>query len=105
MVRFLQDVSNDVDRKLNNRTIKRPDASYTIKPSNTSNSRPSWMKLKPNGIVYLSIVVEVAVVMSDGRATPGSRPGTDRLFCVSDRVRVIIVVIRTDFRSSSSYNS
>ena len=61
MVRFLQDVSNNVDCKLNNRSIKRPDASYTIKPPHIPNPRPGWMKLKPNGIVYPNIVVEIAV--------------------------------------------
>ena len=42
---------------------------------------------------------------SAGRAKPESRPGTDRLFRVSDRVRVTTIVTRTDFGSSSSYNS
>ena len=36
--------------------------------------------------------------MSTGRAKPGSRPGTDQLFRVSDRVRVTIHVMRTGFR-------
>ena len=32
--------------------------------------------------------------MSAGRAKPGSRPGTDRLFPVSDRARVTILITR-----------
>ena len=37
--------------------------------------------------------LESGAVMSAGRAKPGSRPGTDRLFPVSDRVQVAIHVI------------
>ena len=61
MVRFVQDVANNVDCKLNNRSIKHPGASYTVKPPHIPNPRPGWMKLKPNGIVYPNIVVDVAV--------------------------------------------
>ena len=43
--------------------------------------------------------------MSAGRAKQGSRPGTDGLFRVSDRVRVTTIVTRMDFGSRSSYNS
>jgi len=61
--------------------------------------------VKADLIIFNLIMNQSSPEMSAGRAKPESRLGTDRLFCVSDRVRVIIVVTQTDFQSSSSYNS
>lgn len=50
-----------IDVRINNRSIKRPDSSFKIRPSQIPVSPPNWLKMQPNGHPYPNIVVEVAV--------------------------------------------
>jgi len=49
------------DVRLNNRSIKRPDASYKIRRSQIPQQRPAWLKFQPNGHPYPNVVIEVSV--------------------------------------------
>ena len=49
------------DVRLNNRSIKRPDASFKIRRSQIPVPPPVWLKWQPNGHPYPNLVVEVAV--------------------------------------------
>lgn len=47
--------------KLNNRSKKRPDASFRLLADKIPVPPPNWLRLLPNGMPYPNIVVEVAV--------------------------------------------
>jgi Uma2 family endonuclease len=49
------------DVRLNNRSIKRPDASFKIRRWQIPVPPPVWLKLQRNGHPYPNLVVEVAV--------------------------------------------
>jgi hypothetical protein len=42
-------------------SIKRPDASFRIRPRALPNPPPAWLRFLPNGVPYPNVVVEVAV--------------------------------------------
>jgi hypothetical protein len=49
------------DVRLDAGTIKRPDASFGIRPRALPNPPPAWLRFLPNGEPYPNVVVEVAV--------------------------------------------
>ena len=49
------------DIRLSAGTIKRPDASYGIRPRALPNPPPPWLKFQPNGDPYPNVVIEVEV--------------------------------------------
>ena len=50
-----------MDCQLNDRSVKRPDASFRLTRNNIPQHRPAWLKFMPNGVPYPNIVAEVAI--------------------------------------------
>jgi hypothetical protein len=61
MVRLPNSKLTMPDVRLSDGTIKRPDASYRIRPRALPNPPPSWLKFLPDGAPYPNVVVEVDV--------------------------------------------
>ena len=61
MVCSLLTVLMVIDCKLNNRSVKRPDASFCLTRNSIPQPPPAWLKFLPDGVPYPNIVVEVAV--------------------------------------------
>ena len=50
-----------IDCKLNNRSVKRPDASFHLHRNSMPQPAPGWLKFMPNSALYPNIVVEAEV--------------------------------------------
>lgn len=51
----------NIDVRVNNRSVKRPDASFKIRRTQIPAPPPNWLKTQPNGHPYPNVVVEVTV--------------------------------------------
>ena len=50
-----------VDWRLDNRSVKRPDASFHLHRHSLSQPPPGWLKFMPNGVPYPDITIEIVV--------------------------------------------
>jgi hypothetical protein len=67
--------------------LKRPDLSFSIRPSTQPNPSPNWLRFLPNGKPYPNVVVEVAV---NHESPNKSKEDCHRYFHNSTSIRVWI---------------
>lgn len=78
-----------IDCQLNNRSVKRPDASFRLTQNSIPQPPPAWLKFMQNGVPYPNIVAEVAV---DNESPTKLMNDCQRYFTATTSVRLWIGV-------------